>query len=83
MNNFEQDKAERLKRKAGLRLFYYLGAVTFRKDKYDMASIKLRLLHPVTWIYIPVMVLYSILIQGIPATWDDIKYFWKSDSIWW
>lgn len=82
MNTFEQDRADKLKRKPVLRIFSILGMVAWRDDNYGGAKQMLRLTHPLTWVWVAIMVVYGVLGQGIPETIKDIKLTMKLDTVW-
>jgi hypothetical protein len=79
---FEETKQRKLKRMVGLRVMNALGMVAWRDDGYGEATQKLRLIHPITWIWIVAMFLYGVLSQGIPETVSDISHSLKYDTVW-
>ena len=81
--SFEDYKAEKLKRMLGLRIMNMLGMVAWREDTYGDAKQYLRLLHPLTWIWIILATIFGILAQGIPSTIDDLRATWKEDTLIW
>lgn len=58
-----------------------LGMVAWREE-YGEAKQKLRLIHPLTWVWVVSMVIYGVLSQGIPDTIDDLGYSLKHDTVW-
>lgn len=82
MTNFEQDRAAKLKRMRGLRIMNSIGMVAWRGDEYGCATQKLRLVHPLTWIWILAMFVYGIVMQGVPETVSDIRDSLKKDTVW-
>jgi hypothetical protein len=83
LKSFEHYKAAKLKRMKSLRLMNAVGMVAWRKDADGDAKQHLRLLHPLTWIWIILVVLFSIVMQGIPSTIDDFCSTWKEDTLIW
>ena len=81
--SFKDYKAEKLKRMLGLRIMNMLGMVAWREDTYGDAKQYLRLLHPLTWIWIILATIFGILAQGIPSTIDDLRATWKEDTLIW
>jgi hypothetical protein len=79
---FEETKRRKLKRMLGLRIMNMLGMIAWRDDGYGEAKQHLRLVHPLTWIWIVAMALYGILMQGIPETISDISDSLKYDCVW-
>jgi hypothetical protein len=82
MNNFEQDRADKLKRLHILRIFNAIGMVAWKETQYG-AEQKLRMLHPLSWFWLVIMVIFSIFAQGIPDTISDLKDTWKRELVWW
>lgn len=83
MDKFEQSKDKKLKRLIGLRVMNAIGMIAWRNDSYGEAAQYLRLVHPVTWVWMLIMILYSVLAQGIPSTIADIAYTVQKESVWW
>ena len=83
MDKFEQSKDKKLKRLIGLRVMNAIGMIAWRNDSYGEAAQYLRLVHPVTWVWMLIMILYSVLAQGIPSTIADITYTVQKESVWW
>jgi hypothetical protein len=79
---YAETKQSKLKRKPVLRIMNAIGMVAWRDDRYGEAKQHLRLIHPVTWIWLIVMILVGIVIQGIPETYKDIKYSLTHDTLW-
>lgn len=82
MTNFEQDRAAKLKRMHGLRIMNSIGMIAWRGDEYECATQKLRLVHPLTWIWILAMFVYGIVMQGVPETVSDVRHSLKHDTVW-
>jgi hypothetical protein len=80
--DFAKHKAAKLKRITGLRIMHYLGMVAWRPCEYDGAKQYLRLIHPLTVVWLVGMTLYGILSQGIPDTVQDIGHSLKHDTVW-
>ncbi len=83
MDKFEQSKDKKLKRLLGLRVMNAIGMIAWRNDSYGEAAQYLRLVHPLSWVWILIMIIYSVLAQGIPATIGDIAYTVQKESVWW
>jgi hypothetical protein len=66
----------------GLRIMNMIGMVAWRKSEYEIAEQKLRLIHPLTWVWIVAMLIYGVLAQGIPETLSDISDSLKYDTVW-
>jgi hypothetical protein len=79
---FEEMKRRKLKRMLGLRIMNVLGMIAWRKCEYEIAQQKLRLIHPLTWVWIVAMFVYGLLAQGIPETLSDISHSLKYDCVW-
>lgn len=83
MITFEQDKQRKLKRQLGLRFMNAIGMVAWSPSKYGGATQYLRLLHPLTWVWVVVMFIYGVFVQGIPDTCSDILYCLKHEAVIW
>jgi hypothetical protein len=79
---FEEKKRRKLKRLPGLRIINALGMVAWRDYGYGDAQQRLRLLHPLSWPWIAILVLYSIFAQGVPDTLKDLKSTLKNETVW-
>jgi hypothetical protein len=80
--SFEEMKQRKLKRMLGLRIMNALGMVAWRKCEYEIAQQKLRLIHPLTWIWAFALFVYGIFIQGVPDTLEEFKGIWKYELVW-
>lgn len=83
MDYFAEDKAEKLNRLLGLRIMNALGMVAWQADGYGGASQKLRMLHPLSWPWILVVVLVAIVAHGLIEVWQELKSTWRNDCVWW
>lgn len=75
-------KQEKLKRLTLLRIMNCLGMVSWRSDGYDAAKQKLRLVHPLTWLWIVLASIYAVFYEGVPQAIDDISYLLKNETVW-
>ena len=82
-SSMEKDKAAKLKRLVGLRIMNAIGMIAWHQDSYGGATQMLRLVHPVSWVWISALVLYSVVIQGVPDTVRDLKYIFSKETVWW
>jgi len=82
-SSMEKDKASKLKRLVGLRIMNAIGMIAWRQDSYGGATQMLRLVHPVSWVWIVTLVLYSVVMQGVPETVRDLKYTFSKETVWW
>ena len=80
---YEETKQRKLKRMLGLRIMNWLGMIAWHDDVYGEAKQHLRLIHPLTYVWIAVMFVYGSVMQGIPETVRDIGYSIKNDTVWW
>jgi hypothetical protein len=39
-------------------------------------------LHPLSWVWLLIMIVFSIFAQGIPDTISDAKDVWKRETVW-
>lgn len=76
-------KQEKLKRFPLLRIMNFLGMVSWSSDEYDTAKQKLRLVHPLTWLWVILMFIYGGFYKGVPRAIDEIRYSLKNETIWW
>ena len=77
---FEETKARKLHRKPVLRVFNAIGMVAW-VDEYGEAAQRLRLIHPLSWVWLVVMASYGIVAQGIPETVKDLRYCLKHETV--
>ena len=82
MTNFEKDRAAKLKRMRGLRIMNSIGMVAWREDRYGCAEQKLRMLHPLSWPWIIMLVLVAVVMHGVIEVWEEIKRL-PEDMVWW
>jgi hypothetical protein len=80
---FEQDKAKKLKRLPALRVMNALGMMRWDLSEYGTAEQRLRLLHPLTWPYLVAVVVYGVLMYGIPETWYSLRQDIETDTVMW
>ena len=67
MNSFQKDRAAKLKRIVPLRIINALGMIAWREDRYGCAEQKIRMLHPLSW-------LWTIILILMPRSWS----IWKT-----
>lgn len=82
MPTFELAKADKLKRMRGLRIMNALGMIAWRGDVYGCAEQKLRILHPLSWPWVIVLVLFAVVMHGVIEVWEEIKRL-PEDMVWW
>jgi len=73
MNNFEKDKAAKLKRQPLLRIFNVLGVMAWREDRYGCAEQKFRIVHPLSWVVVIGFILVGSVLQGVPETIRNLR----------
>jgi hypothetical protein len=83
MNLFEDDKAAKLKRILPLRIMNMLGMIAWREDSYHCANQKLRLLHPLVWLYLIVMLPLFVILHGVVEVSKEIKSLFRDETVWW
>lgn len=83
MTRFETDKAAQLKRLIVLRISNAIGMVGWRENQFACAEPKFRMIHPFNWVIIPMLILASVLLQGIPETIRETKRLFARDAVWW
>jgi len=59
-----------------------LGMVSWSSDEYDAAKQKLRLVHPLTWLWIVLAFTYAVFYEGVPQAIDDISYSLENETVW-
>lgn len=79
---YEETKQRKLKRLLGLRIANALGMIAWRDDGYGEAKQMLRLIHPLTWVWVCVMFVFGSVMQGVPETVSDIRYCLQHDCVW-
>ena len=83
MNTFEQDKARKLKRILPLRIMNAIGMIAWRDDRYGGAEQRLRMLHPLSWPWLIVMVLLAVIMHGVVEVGKELKTLWRGQCVWW
>jgi hypothetical protein len=83
LSNFERVKAAKMKRMVVLRIMCYLGAVAWEETVYDYAQQKMRLLHPLSIVWVIATFVIACFMQGIPETIKESKQAIKYDTVWW
>ena len=82
MNMFEEDKADKLKRLRGLRIMHAIGMVAWREDRYGYAEQKLRMLHPLSWSWMILVILLAVVMHGVIEVWEESKRL-HDEMVWW
>lgn len=82
MTMFEEDKTDKLKRMRGLRIMHAIGMVAWREDRYGYAEQKLRMLHPLSWPWMILMILLAVVMHGVIEVWEEIKRL-PEEMVWW
>ena len=83
LKDFNYYKKKKLKSKLALRVMNTIGMVAWKQDQYGDAKQHLRLIHPVSWVWFALVIVYSIFAQGIPSTISDLKYVFKEETVLW
>jgi hypothetical protein len=81
-HTFASDKAAKLKRLPLLRVMNAIGMVAWKEAAYNDAEQKMRLLHPLTWLFIVVSFFVHAFMQGVPSTVEDLRDTIKNDAVW-
>lgn len=82
MSRFEQDRDAKLKRILGLRIINALGMIAWREDQWGCAQQKLRMLHPLSWVWFLVLVLLAVVMHGVVEVAKEIKRL-PEELVWW
>jgi hypothetical protein len=83
MDYFAEDKADKLNRLIGLRIMNTLGMIAWREDHYGGAEQRLRMLHPLSWPWLIVMVLFAVIMHGVVEVGKELKTLWRDQCVWW
>jgi len=67
----------------GLRIMNALGMVAWRRDEYHDAEQKIRLLHPLSWVWTLAVFLFGFVMCGVPDTIRELWASFKHDTVWW
>jgi hypothetical protein len=92
--DFEQDKADKLKHHRGLRVMNALGMIAWCKGNchkygannehtYCEAKEKIRLLHPLSWLWLFGVILGAIVLYGIVEVAKEVKLLIRDETVWW
>ena len=79
---FQETKQKKLKRILMLRIMNTLGMIAWREDSFGEAQQKIRMIHPLAWVWLVIMVLYGILYMGIPQTFRELRGIFKEEVVW-
>lgn len=82
MTSFKQDRADKLKRILGLRIINALGMIAWREDQWGCAEQKLRMLHPLSWVWMFALVLLAVVMHGVVEVAKEIKRL-PEEMVWW
>lgn len=83
MNRFEESKAEILNRLWALRIMNALGMIAWRDDRYGGAEQRLRMVHPLSWPWLTLMVIVALVMHGVVEVWAELKTLWRDQCVWW
>lgn len=83
MTMFEEDKADKLQRLVMLRIINALGLIAWHEDRYGCADQRLRLLHPLSWVWMLLRILVALVLVGVPETVREVKHAIREDTVWW
>lgn len=82
MTNFEQDRAEKLKRILPLRIMNAIGMIAWREDRYGCAQQYLRMLHPLSWPWVLLRLIAAIFLHGLIEVAKESKNL-REELVWW
>jgi hypothetical protein len=82
MNVFQQTKKAKMDRMPLLRIFTLLGIITWVEGRGQEAKQKIRLINPLSWVWILAVFLYRIVASGVPSAIRDIKTCFEEESVW-
>ncbi len=83
MNRFEESKADTLNRLPALRFMNAIGMIAWRDDRYGGAEQRLRMVHPLSWLWMIAMVLFAVVMHGVVEVWKELKTLWRDQCVWW
>lgn len=83
MDYFAKDKADKLKRILPLRIMNAIGMIRWDHDGYGGAAQKLRMLHPLSWPWLILLVLIAFVMHGVIEAWAELKTTIRNDCVWW
>jgi hypothetical protein len=83
MNRFEESKADTLNRLWALRIMNALGMIAWRDDRYGGAEQRLRMIHPLSWPWLTLMVIVALVMHGVVEVWAELKTLWRDQCVWW
>lgn len=83
MTNFEKSKKDKLQRLFVLRIMNAIGMIAWRDDRYGGAEQRLRMLHPLSWPWLIVLVLFAVVMHGVVEVAKELKTLWRDECVWW
>jgi hypothetical protein len=81
-DTFATEKAKKLKRMPLLRVLNALGLFAWKETEHDYAEQKLRLLHPLSWLYIIAVFFVAAFKEGVPEVIRELKQSVKHNTVW-
>lgn len=79
---FEEDKRAQLAQTLGLRVINAIGMVNWKTNYYNDAIPMIRLLHPVTWVWLIVIIIIATFLDGFPRTIKSAREFIREETVW-
>ncbi len=83
MTGFEESKTATLKRLPVLRFMNAIGMTAWREDRYGGAEQRLRMIHPLSWIWLVIAILIGVFNGGVPEVIKELKTLWRNQCVWW
>lgn len=81
MNSFEESKNHKLRQLPVLKILNILGMIAW-VEEYGEANQRLRLLHPLSWVWLFAMIVCGIFMYGFIAVKGEIKNVFQEETVW-
>jgi hypothetical protein len=78
---FQETKQKKLKRMLLLRIMNTIGMIAWRVDSFGEAQQKIRMFHPLSWLWLLTVVLFGIFSRGIPETIRELLGIFKEETV--
>ncbi len=79
---FKETKQRKLKRMLVLRVMNNIGMIAWCSDSYGEAQQKIRMMHPLAWVWFVMIVLFGFFSQGVPKTIKELSGIFKEETVW-
>jgi hypothetical protein len=80
--DFKEDKASQLSQWPSLRFSNWVGMIRWKEGYDGKANPLVRLLNPVSWIFLIVVFFIVAFLEGFPSSWKGMREFIRDETVW-